>query len=74
MEVANRPTSFISNSDSCSPPMHMPPHTLPVPWRIPLFLLLGALGIANMWWAVFADVGVMVLAVLNATRMLQVKE
>ena len=39
-----------------------------------LFLLLGALGIANMWWAVFADVGVMVLAVLNATRMLQVKE
>ena len=38
-----------------------------------LFLLLGALGIANMWWAVFADVGVMVLAVLNATRMLQVK-
>ncbi len=35
-----------------------------------LFLLLGALGIANMWWAVFADVGVMVLAVLNATRML----
>ena len=39
-----------------------------------LFLLLGALGIANMWWAVFADVGVMVLAVLNATRMLQTKE
>ena len=38
-----------------------------------LFLLLGALGIANMWWAVFADVGVMVLAVLNATRMLQTK-
>ena len=35
-----------------------------------LFLALGALGIANMWWAVFADVGVMVLAVLNATRML----
>ena len=39
-----------------------------------LFLLLGALGIANMWWAVFADVGVMVLAVLNAARMLQTKE
>lgn len=38
-----------------------------------LFLLLGALGIANMWWAVFADVGVMVLAVLNATRMLHVR-
>ena len=36
-----------------------------------LFLLLGAAGIANMWWAVFADVGVMVLAVLNATRMLR---
>ena len=39
-----------------------------------LFLLLGALGIANMWWAVFADLGVMVLAVLNAARMLQTKE
>lgn len=35
-----------------------------------LFLVLGAVGVANMWWAVFADVGVMVLAVLNATRML----
>lgn len=33
-------------------------------------LLLGALGIANMWIAIFADVGVMVLAVLNAVRML----
>lgn len=33
-----------------------------------LVLLLGALGIANMWFAVFADVGVMVLAVLNAMR------
>ncbi len=39
-----------------------------------LFLLLGAAGIANMWWAVFADVGVMVLAVLNAMRMLAVKK
>lgn len=38
-----------------------------------LFLLLSAVGIANMWWAVFADVGVMVLAVLNATRMLRTK-
>ena len=38
-----------------------------------LFLLLGAVGIANMWWAVFADVGVMVLAVLNATRMLSTR-
>ena len=33
-------------------------------------LLLGALGLANMWGAVFADVGVAVLAILNATRML----
>ena len=37
-----------------------------------LCLLLSAVGVANMWWAVFADVGVMVLAVLNATRMLRV--
>ena len=37
------------------------------------FLVLGAVGIATMWWAVFADVGVMVLAVLNATRMLNVR-
>lgn len=36
-------------------------------------LLLGALGIANMWVAIFADVGVMVLAVLNAIRTLWVK-
>ena len=35
---------------------------------------LSALGITNMWWGVFADVGVMILAVLNATRMLNVKE
>ncbi len=34
-------------------------------------LLLTAVGITNMWWAVFADVGVMVLAVLNAMRMLK---
>ena len=38
-----------------------------------IFLLLGAFGIANMWWAVFADVGVMILAVLNAMRMLIVE-
>ncbi len=37
-------------------------------------LLLGALGIANMWLAVFADVGVMILAVLNAIRALFVKK
>ena len=36
-------------------------------------LLLGALGIANMWVAIFADVGVMILAVLNAIRALFVK-
>ena len=36
-------------------------------------LVLGALGIANMWLAIFADVGVMVLAVLNAIRALYVK-
>ncbi len=36
-------------------------------------LLLGALGIANMWLAIFADVGVMVICVLNAIRCLMVK-
>lgn len=36
-------------------------------------LILGAFGIANMWIAIFADVGVMVLAVLNATRALRIK-
>lgn len=36
-------------------------------------LVLGALGIAGMWLAIFADVGVMVLAVLNATRALRIK-
>ena len=37
-------------------------------------LILGALGIANMWAAIFADVGVMVIAVLNAIRALSVKK
>lgn len=37
-------------------------------------LVLGALGIANMWIAIFADVGVMVIAVLNAVRCLSVKK
>ncbi len=37
-------------------------------------LILGALGFAGMWLAIFADVGVMVLAVLNAVRCLQVKK
>ena len=36
-------------------------------------LVLGALGIANMWIAIFADVGVMVIAVLNATRALKLR-
>ena len=38
-----------------------------------LCLILGALGLANMWMAIFADVGVMVIAVLNAVRALFVK-
>ena len=38
-----------------------------------LCLLLGAFGIANMWLAIFADVGVMIIAVLNAIRALFVK-
>ena len=39
-----------------------------------LCLILGALGIANMWVAIFADVGVMIIAVLNAIRALFVKK
>ena len=38
-----------------------------------LFLILGACGVANMWEAVFADVGVAVIAILNAMRMLRAK-
>ena len=37
-------------------------------------LVLGALGIANMWFAVFADVGVMILAILNAMRALHIQK
>lgn len=37
-------------------------------------LALGAVGFVNMWWAIFADVGVMILAVLNATRALSFKD
>ena len=37
-------------------------------------LILGAVGLANMWIAVFADVGVMVIAVLNAIRCLSLKK
>lgn len=39
-----------------------------------LCLLLGAVGLANMWMAIFADVGVMILAILNAIRALSVKK
>ena len=39
-----------------------------------LALILVALGMANMWIAIFADVGVMILAVLNAIRALFVKK
>lgn len=38
-----------------------------------LCLLLGAVGLVGMWWAIFADVGVMILAVLNAARALSTK-
>lgn len=38
-----------------------------------VIMILGAIGLANMWLAVFADVGVLILAVLNATRALAVK-
>ncbi|MFC2756179.1 MAG: hypothetical protein ACFN22_06795, partial [Porphyromonas pasteri] len=37
-----------------------------------LMLLLGALGVVNMWAAVFADVGVTILAILNALRSIRV--
>lgn len=39
-----------------------------------IVLFLGAIGIANMWAAIFADVGVMILAILNAIRALFVKK
>ena len=39
-----------------------------------IVLVLGALGLANMWAAVFADVGVSVIAILNAIRALRVKD
>lgn len=56
-------------------------HTLQIVWQNIVFalavkavcLVLGALGIAGMWLAIFADVGVMVLAVLNSTRALKIK-
>lgn len=39
-----------------------------------LCLFFGATGFVNMWWAIFADVGVMIIAVINATRALKYKE
>ena len=39
-----------------------------------IVLILGALGIAGMWWAVFADVGVAVIAILNAMRALNIRK
>ena len=38
-----------------------------------LFLIMGAFGVANMWEAVFADVGVAIIAILNAMRALKVE-
>lgn len=38
-----------------------------------IFLILGAFGIASMWEAVFADVGVSIIAILNAMRILRMK-
>ena len=38
-----------------------------------IFLVLGALGIASMWEAVFADVGVSILAIINAMRVMNTK-
>jgi Cd2+/Zn2+-exporting ATPase len=38
-----------------------------------LVLMLGALGVANMWAAVFADVGVAIIAILNAMRCMHIK-
>ena len=37
-----------------------------------IFLLMGIFGVANMWEATFADVGVSVIAILNATRALKI--
>ena len=37
-------------------------------------MILGAIGKTNMWFAIFADVGVMIIAVLNAIRVLMVKK
>ena len=52
----------------------IPDHTVGIALIIKaICLILGALGLANMWIAIIADVGVMILAVLNAIRCLFVK-
>mgnify|MGYP000139328250 CR=1 FL=1 len=43
-------------------------------WFVELVLVLAAFGLATMWMAVFADVGVTVIAVINAMRALKVKQ
>ena len=53
--------------------MHIVYENIVFALTIKALFLLGRGRHCNMWWAVFADVGVMVLAVLNATRMLAVK-
>ena len=57
-------------------------HTMRIVWENIIFalavkfgvLILAALGIANMWLAVFADVGVAILAILNAMRAMRIKK
>ncbi|NEP36849.1 MAG: heavy metal translocating P-type ATPase, partial [Moorea sp. SIO3B2] len=39
-----------------------------------VFIALGAMGVATLWEAVFADMGVALLAILNASRVLQIRE
>ena len=39
-----------------------------------VFIALGAIGVATLWEAVFADMGVALLAILNASRILQIRE
>ena len=68
----------LQNCDSCK----ITKRTRSIVWQNIIFalgvkgmvLLLGAFGIATMWEAVFSDVGVTLLAVLNAMRVLRVKD
>ena len=55
--------------DNCAPEM-----SFPLRHYRGLVLILGAVGRANMWAAVFADVGVSVIAILNAIRAMRVKQ